>query len=112
MTSFLDGSAVYGSSEELQHELRENTTDGTPGFLMRVSASDLLPRNPEENCIHRPGEFCFLAGEGVASAVDVAVVIFMIIIAFIIIIIIIIIVVVVDVTRKNMLGVDANPAQY
>ena len=63
VTSFLDGSAVYGSGKELQHELREKLADGTPGFLMRLSPGDLLPRNPEENCNHRPGEFCFLAGE-------------------------------------------------
>ncbi|KAK7102280.1 hypothetical protein V1264_020523 [Littorina saxatilis] len=63
VTSFMDASMVYGSSEELQRELREVTVQGTPGFLMKTSASDLLPRNPEDECIHRPGEFCFLAGD-------------------------------------------------
>ncbi|KAK7102282.1 chorion peroxidase-like [Littorina saxatilis] len=64
VTSFMDASMVYGSSEELQRELREETVGGQPGFLMKVSPSDLLPRNPEEDiCIHRPGEFCFLAGD-------------------------------------------------
>ncbi|KAK7484122.1 hypothetical protein BaRGS_00024611, partial [Batillaria attramentaria] len=62
VTSFIDASTVYGSSQELQNELREYTPFG-PGFLLRTSFNDLLPATEEENCIHRPFEFCFLAGK-------------------------------------------------
>lgn len=41
-TAFLDGSAIYGSSEEAAHRLR--TFEG--GFL-RTGTGDLLPVNPE-----------------------------------------------------------------
>ena len=77
MTSFIDGSMVYGSSQGLQNELREEipTSNGTRyGFLMRTSAGDLLPRNTEEPapCIIAPGSnlFCFLAGELVSESVN------------------------------------------
>ena len=32
------------------------------GALMKTSFSDLLPRSPEDNCIHKPNNFCFLSG--------------------------------------------------
>ncbi|XP_076448271.1 myeloperoxidase-like [Babylonia areolata] len=63
VTSFIDASMVYGSSQELQNELR-TSFNGQPQDKLRVTEGiDLLPDNGEENCIHRAGEFCFLAGD-------------------------------------------------
>nr|KAG5697466.1 hypothetical protein BaRGS_029357 [Batillaria attramentaria] len=43
----------------------EGSDDTWTGFLMATSFNDLLPAadEEEENCNHRPGEFCFVAGD-------------------------------------------------
>nr|KAG5702274.1 hypothetical protein BaRGS_030629 [Batillaria attramentaria] len=65
VTAFIDGSMVYGSSEEEARELRAE--DGR-GFRMEVTRSpqgDLLPQRQINNCIRRPNttDFCFQAGD-------------------------------------------------
>ncbi|PVD24185.1 hypothetical protein C0Q70_14655 [Pomacea canaliculata] len=62
-TSFIDASMVYGSSQEVQLNLREKLSSGEPSHLLRSESGELLPRRPQDNCIHSPGRFCFLAGD-------------------------------------------------
>lgn len=69
VTSYIDGSMIYGSDQELQDELRDrNSTTGELLATMRmtkVGSQFLLPNNMEEDCTHDTalGEFCFLAGD-------------------------------------------------
>ncbi|XP_076448411.1 chorion peroxidase-like [Babylonia areolata] len=63
LTSFIDASTVYGSSQELQDRLRSSFNGQLQARLRMTPGVDLLPDNEEENCIHRPGEHCFLAGD-------------------------------------------------
>lgn len=61
VTHFLDGSAVYGSTEEEELELREGT-----GGLLKTQREGLLPPNTnikEEDCfLAGTGLHCFRAG--------------------------------------------------
>ncbi|XP_021378191.1 myeloperoxidase-like [Mizuhopecten yessoensis] len=59
ITSFVDGSQVYGSEEALAQELRAGT-DG----LMKVEGDNLLPANDKSTCLLRNvNDHCQLAGD-------------------------------------------------
>ncbi|XP_050398369.1 eosinophil peroxidase [Patella vulgata] len=57
LTSFVDGSNVYGSDQDTQDRLR-----GVDG-RMKTSDNNLLPRGRDEDCIRRNAPFCFDAGD-------------------------------------------------
>ncbi|KAK7102721.1 chorion peroxidase-like [Littorina saxatilis] len=59
VTSFFDGSTVYGSSEEQLELLRDSKSRA----LMKVGENGLLPRSEHGECHHRPEDYCFLAGD-------------------------------------------------
>ncbi|ESO96969.1 hypothetical protein LOTGIDRAFT_115464 [Lottia gigantea] len=60
ITAYLDGSMVYGSSQEEQNNLRAFS-----GGRLKVSDHDLLPEDREESCVKtRARDFCFKAGDG------------------------------------------------
>ncbi|KAL8610231.1 hypothetical protein ACOMHN_038926 [Nucella lapillus] len=63
VTAFVDGSMIYGSSQELQDKLRE--VGKSKKATMRVTPENLLPDNSEDNCIIQDNskEHCFLAGD-------------------------------------------------
>ncbi|CAC5389691.1 PXDN [Mytilus coruscus] len=59
VTSFIDGSMVYGSTEEQMSNLRD-----TQGGLLKMSPSGLLPENPYGECRKiLPEHHCHLAGD-------------------------------------------------
>ncbi|RUS72077.1 hypothetical protein EGW08_020159 [Elysia chlorotica] len=60
ITAYIDGSMVYGSSEEHMQELR-----GTNGRLrtLQQHRSDYLPAAGDSACRNETGEHCFLAGD-------------------------------------------------
>nr|KAG5691359.1 hypothetical protein BaRGS_033408 [Batillaria attramentaria] len=61
VTSFVDGSLIYGSSEERMRELRE---DNGTGILLRTSFGGYLPLDRVDSCIRRrTSDPCFLAGD-------------------------------------------------
>ncbi|CAL1547361.1 unnamed protein product [Lymnaea stagnalis] len=60
ITSFIDASPVYGSTENVARILRN------PGdFLLKTKNTNFLPENVNGTCIRRPGtkDYCFLAGD-------------------------------------------------
>ncbi|WAR22982.1 PXDN-like protein [Mya arenaria] len=60
ITHYLDGSAIYGSSDDETHDLRHHT-----GGLLRTSPNDLLPHTAATgtDCIESPPFTCFKAGD-------------------------------------------------
>ncbi|CAL1539890.1 unnamed protein product, partial [Lymnaea stagnalis] len=60
ITSFIDASQVYGSTEETAAKVRNRK-----GFLLKTKNGDFLPENVKGGCIVRPGssDYCFLAGD-------------------------------------------------
>nr|KAI8739523.1 peroxidasin-like; partial [Biomphalaria glabrata] len=60
LTSFIDGSQIYGSTEELAAKLRDGT-----GILLKTKNGTFLPEDVSASCILRPGtnDYCFLAGD-------------------------------------------------
>ncbi|KAL4222662.1 hypothetical protein ACF0H5_018703 [Mactra antiquata] len=60
VTSFIDGSAVYGSTEETTNKLRS----GTGGLLKTVADGNTLPKNSDDKCIlETKGDYCQFAGD-------------------------------------------------
>ncbi|XP_055882270.1 peroxidasin-like [Biomphalaria glabrata] len=60
LTSFVDGSQIYGSTEELATRLRDGT-----GILLKTKKGFFLPEDESASCILRPGtnDYCFLSGD-------------------------------------------------
>ncbi|KAK6174188.1 hypothetical protein SNE40_017509 [Patella caerulea] len=59
ITAYIDGSMIYGSSQDEQNNLRAFT-----GGRLKVSDNDLLPPDREESCVKsRQADFCFKAGD-------------------------------------------------
>ncbi|XP_071157643.1 salivary peroxidase/catechol oxidase-like [Mytilus edulis] len=59
VTSFIDGSMVYGSTEEQMSKLRD-----THGGLLKMSSNKMLPENPNGECRNiQPQHHCHLAGD-------------------------------------------------
>ncbi|KAL8610224.1 hypothetical protein ACOMHN_038919 [Nucella lapillus] len=65
VTSFIDASTVYGSTQEVQNKLRDSSGGKLQARLRMFEDLDLLPKNGLEDCIITKGskEFCFLAGD-------------------------------------------------
>ncbi|XP_069139812.1 peroxidase-like protein [Argopecten irradians] len=64
-SSFIDGSLVYGSTEEIQNRLRTGY-----GGMLKMSYKGLLPPADESKCmLSNPGEYCFDAGDDRNSVV-------------------------------------------
>ncbi|XP_076469519.1 chorion peroxidase-like [Babylonia areolata] len=60
ITSFIDGSTIYGSSQEVQNRLR--TRKG--GARLRMNSTNgLLPRSAHSDCMPGQGFYCFFAGD-------------------------------------------------
>ncbi|KAH9492561.1 hypothetical protein Btru_025912 [Bulinus truncatus] len=60
LTSFVDASQIYGSTEELTTKLRDGK-----GIYLKSKNETFLPEDVAASCILRPGskDYCFLAGD-------------------------------------------------
>ncbi|KAK6194471.1 hypothetical protein SNE40_000100 [Patella caerulea] len=59
ITSYIDGSSVYGSSEEQQKKLRQFQNG-----LLKVGVNDMLSEDVDGDCVKRNAtDFCLLAGD-------------------------------------------------
>ncbi|XP_070182293.1 chorion peroxidase-like, partial [Littorina saxatilis] len=62
VTSFIDASILYGSTDERLEEVKHHAPG--KGYLLNMTDDDYLPNNGMDDCIKRnDGDHCFLAGD-------------------------------------------------